>query len=117
MPNSDPTLDDPYFSTFTQIAFAQTMVLFIETVIVLAIWNGEARFFWFLRCNKDEEKLSEEEEDELEERKKVMEEKGHLKKGGIFEKLELRGRWEFLRLPSDDPPILLVLCNEHISCL
>merc|ERR1712061_539946 len=49
LPSSDPKKPDPYFSTFTMIVFAQTMILFIETILILSIWNSEKTIRWYLK--------------------------------------------------------------------
>ena len=63
LPNPDPSLPNPYFSTFTDIAFAQTMILFIETIFVLLIWHSERPLFWFCRYPKTKDKYDEGDED------------------------------------------------------
>ena len=71
VPNSDPEKDDPYFALFTMITFCQTMILFFETVVVLAIWNSQRPLHWFLKCSKPKE-LSIEKDEKQETRYKVM---------------------------------------------
>ena len=63
VPNSDPDLGESYFAIFTQIAFGQTMVLFLETIVVLAIWNAERPLHWFLRCSQAKEQKNDEVEE------------------------------------------------------
>ena len=51
LPNSN---DDsyPFFSTFTELAFAQTMLLFVESVLSLTLWFSSGKLLWFLRTGK-----------------------------------------------------------------
>ena len=38
------------------MAFAQTMLLFVESVLSLTLWFGSAKLFWFLRIGKQKAK-------------------------------------------------------------
>merc|ERR1712168_1367408 len=60
-----PTIRKPHFAIFTEIVCAQTTILFIETVIVIAIWNSEKTVRCCLKCRTDSYHISDQGEAKL----------------------------------------------------
>ena len=53
LPNTDSYhFGSPYFSLFCRLTFGQTMLLFFETIVVLALWYGDASLFVACRKHK-----------------------------------------------------------------